>query len=178
MNLQKFIFKLIILLSYLLRLGLMILPVATVVVISKEGAWQYGFTFIQNNMEVALFISFAVAFLISLYHALSFEKIGEGPIGNYLKAHQKVIVKDKMSIEELEGKMLANGERFKDVRREGGVLTAKRKVYFLFPDHISIQKSGDLFVVDSKPFSKIWFIDFGRNFKTVKEIAQSIKIKK
>ena len=73
MNLSKFLFKFVIICSYILRLGLVVLPVVTVGVLAKEGGWKYGFTFIQNNMSVAIFISFALAFLISLYHAVSFE---------------------------------------------------------------------------------------------------------
>ena len=51
MNISKFLFKFVIICSFIIRLGLVILPVVTVGVLAKEGGWKYGFTFIQNNMR-------------------------------------------------------------------------------------------------------------------------------
>ena len=174
MNIQKFFFKIVIILGYIFRVGLLVLPVALVVVITKEGGWKYGFTFIQNNVEVALFVSFAIGFLLSMYHALSYEIIGEGPLKNYLKSKQHVYVKGSKSIEELSS-LLSMDVGYKNVENDATSIIARKKVHFLSPDRITIKKEDDLFEIESKPFSSLWFIDFGRNFNNVKEIAKSIK---
>ncbi|MBT8326287.1 MAG: hypothetical protein KJP21_01105 [Bacteroidia bacterium] len=174
MNIQKFIFKFLIVLSYILRLAILILPIAIVVVISKEGGWKYGFTFIQNSIEVALFVSFAIGFLVAMYHAVSYEIVGEGPMENYLKSSQSVRVTGSISLEKVK-ELLQVDELYKEVKQSGNTLTLRRKVHMLSADKIQIVKDADAFEVDSKPFSKIWFIDFGRNFKNVSEIAKIIK---
>ena len=177
MNIQKFIFKFFVVVSYILRCALLVLPLAIVVVISKEGGWKYGFTFIQNNIEVALFVSFAIGFLVAMYHAVSYEIVGEGPLENYLKSSQSVKVSGTLSIEKLLEK-LKSDKLYKKVKLNGDVLTAKRKVHLLGADKVQISKNSDMFEIQSKPFSTIWFIDFGRNFKNVREIAKIIKLSK
>ena len=174
MNIQVFIFKLVAITSYILRFALLVLPISLIVVISKEGGWQYGFTFIQNNIGVALFVAFAVGFLVALYHALSYELVGEGPLSNYLRTKQNVNVKGGNSIEKLE-RDLNQLRGYKDIKKEGDRLTAKKNAMFLKPDQITIEKLGEEYSVESKPFTSWWFIDFGRNFKTVKQIAKAIK---
>lgn len=177
MNIQKFIFKFLIVLSYIVRLGLLVLPLAVVVVISKEGGWKYGFTFIQNNIEVALFVSFAIGFLVAMYHAVSYEIVGEGPLENYLKSSQEVKVGGTMSLETVMNKL--QGESlYKQITLKDNILTARRKVHFLSADRIKISKTADTFEVESKPFAPIWFVDFGRNFKNVRDIAKIIKLTK
>lgn len=153
------------------------LPIIWVLVNAKEGGWKYGFTFIQNNFEVALFVSFAISFLISLYHALSFDVIQGAPIENYLKTNQQVYVKGPLEISDLYENLLVNKKRYKSVKMVNQKIIAERKVVFLPPDKISISKNQHLFNVKSKSFSKFWFIDFGRNYQNVKEIAQEIKKK-
>ena len=175
MDIQKFIFKFLVVISYIARLSLLVLPIAMFVVISKEGGWKYGFTFIQNNIEVALFVSFAIGFLVAMYHAVSFEIVGDGPIENYLKTNQKVKVTGALSLEKLYESMNAN-RLFKNVELTNSTLTARRKVHLLSADRISISKHDNMFSIESKPFSTIWFVDFGRNFKNVKEIAKTIKL--
>lgn len=175
MYIQKFLFQLVIILTYIIRVGLIVLPIASVIVITKEGGWKYGFTFIQNNFEVALFIAFAVGFLVALYHAVSFEIVGKGPLENYLKTHQNVNVSGQISLETLKQKIENASLRIKDVRLENDKLSFKKLVYFSSPDTVTIAKKENFFSIESKPFTRIWFIDFGRNFKTVTEIAKLIK---
>jgi hypothetical protein len=177
MNLSKFLFKFVIICTYILRVGLLILPIATVGVLAKEGGWKYGFTFIQNNMSVALFISFALAFLISLYHAVSFEEIEGAPDENFMKANQQVKVDGVTGINEVH-QYLLNHKTYKNVHLENGILRAQRKVHLLNPDKIEIKKEGSMFVIHSRPFALWWFVDFGRNYKNVKEIATFIKKEK
>ncbi|MDA8885952.1 hypothetical protein N8368_05010 [Bacteroidia bacterium] len=176
MNISKFLFKLLIILSYILRVTLILLPITWIIVTTKEGGWRYGFTFIQNNFEVALFVAFAVGFLVALYHAVSFEEIEGAPDENYLKTSQEVIVKDTMHLDLLEEKMRKQTNRYKRVSRKGDSIVAQRKVHFLPPDVMTLTKKNDLFEITSRPFSPVWFIDFGRNFKNVKEIAKLIKL--
>ncbi len=156
---------------------MILLPIVWLIVNAKEGGWKYGFTFIQNNFEVALFVSFAISFLISLYHALSFDVIQGAPDANYLKSNQQVYVKGELSMSDLYEDLLADEKRYKKVNIVEGRIEAERKVVFLPPDKISITEEENLFSVRSKPFSNIWFIDFGRNYQNVKEIAQKVKKK-
>ena len=173
---KKFFFKILVVLTYILRLMLILLPIAWIIVNAKEGGWRYGFTFIQNNFEVALFVSFAISFLISLYHALSFDVIEGAPAENYLKTSQDVLVSGNVEMYHLASQMQENTTRYKNVVL-GDSITAERKVIFLPPDKIEINMENDKFAVSSRPFTKYWFIDFGRNFLNVKEIAQLIKAK-
>jgi len=194
MNIQKFIFKLFVILTYIVRVALLIFPIAAIIVIGKEGGWKYGFTFIQNNIDVAIFISFALGFLFSLYHAVSFEGIGEGPIQNYLKTKQKVAVTGKVELNELYERLADCSDiNFKELNLVGDSIRAKVRVSipitligrgfrlykFLIgvtpPDTMIIEKSGDEFRITSKPFTFLFFIDFGRNFKRVTKVAKLIK---
>ena len=108
MNLSKFFFKIAVTLAYVLGLMLIILPIAWVIVYTKEEGWRYGFTFIKNNFEVALFVSFAIGFMVSVYHALKFELIGESPLSNFLKSTQVVNVKGEQSVKELVDSLQSN----------------------------------------------------------------------
>lgn len=175
MNVSKFIFKLFIILTYVLRVMLILLPIVWIGVNAKEGGWRYGFTFIQNNFEVALFISFAIGFLISLYHALSFDVIEGAPEENYLKTVQNVKVKGEMNIEDLSNRLKEQGDRFKSLELQQEKIVGLKKVHFSPPDTITITKQGGVFEIESRPFTKLFFIDFGRNYKNVKEIAKLIK---
>lgn len=196
MNLSKFFFKLVIALAYILGLMLIILPVAWIIVYAKEEGWRYGFTFIKNNFEVALFVSFAIGFMISVYHALKFEVIGESPLRNYLKSTQVVKVKGEKGIEMLFSELQKDDHFWFDkIEQNGDSIVGRANVFYnytygvwfgkwirrsaritlLSPDRIKIRKDDDYFVIESRPFSKIWFIDFGRNFANVTEIAKAIK---
>ncbi len=174
MNIQQFLFKLLVILTYILRVSLLVLPVALVIVISKEDGWKYGFTFIQNNIDVALFVSFAIGFLVSMYHAVSFELAGKAPNENYMKSKQKVFIKGDISLEDLGAKLQQN-KRYKEIVVGSRSIGAKKLVHLMKPDDITISHDGDVYVVESQPFTTLWFIDFGRNFRTVTEIAKMIK---
>ncbi len=176
MNIQKLLFKLFISLSYLIRCWILILPIAIAIIVMKEDGWKYGFTFIQSNLNVAFFIAFAFSFLLSLYHTLSFEEAEGFPDENYLKSHQIVRVRSTYSIPELED-WLASNSRFVNISVIGNTIIASKKVYFLKPDKIRIEHKDDLYTIESRPYFSWWFIDFARNYKTVKRIAQYIKIK-
>jgi hypothetical protein len=177
MNLSKFLFKFVIICTYILRVGLLILPIAIVGVLTKEGGWKYGFTFIQNNMSVALFISFAIAFLISLYHAISFEEIEGAPDENFMKSTQVVEVAGDTDLNAVSD-FLDKHTKYKDISKTDGMLNARRKVHFLSADKLEVHKNANLFTIKSSPFASWWFIDFGRNYKNVKEIATFIKLGK
>jgi len=176
MNIQKLFFKIIISITYLVRVWLLILPISIAVIFMKEEGWRYGFTFIQSNLNVALFTSFALGFLISLYHTLSFEEAEGSPYQNYLKSHQEVQVKSDFSIEQLE-EWLKNNSKFKEVSLLGSQISALKKVYFLKSDKIEVSKKENVFTIKSVPHFKWWFIDFARNYKTVKSIATVVKKK-
>ncbi|GEM_PF-420615 len=196
MNLSKFFFKIAVTLAYVLGLMLIILPIAWVIVYSKEEGWRYGFTFIKNNFEVALFVSFAIGFMVSLYHALKFELIGESPLSNFLKSSQVVKVKGDKSIKELADSLQSNDYFwFKELTVTEDSITARVNVFYnykysiwlgkwrsgnvrmvlLSPDKLTIMKEKAGFTIESKPFSKFWFIDFGRNFANVTLVAKEIK---
>ncbi|HAY88597.1 MAG TPA: hypothetical protein DCY51_04090 [Bacteroidetes bacterium] len=177
MNFQKLVFKFIIVLTYLLRVALLVLPIALVVVITKEGGWKYGFTFIQNSLNVAFFVSFAIGFLVSVYHAVSFDEVEGAPDQNYMKSHQVVHVSSDKEIQEVMDWIVSN-EKYKDARIENGKIYAKKKVHFLSADKVEISKSDGTFTLSSRPFAKWWFIDFARNYKTVKALAKFIKLNK
>jgi hypothetical protein len=177
MNIQKLLFKFVIILTYLIRVALMVLPIALVVVITKEGGWKYGFTFIQNSLNVAFFVSFAIGFLVSMYHALSFDEVEDAPAENYMKTHQVVKVRSDKPIEGVYDWMV-NHQKYKNVVIDNGVISAKKKVHFLSPDRVVVYQQDGVFTLASKPFSKLWFIDFARNYKTVKALATYIKLDK
>ncbi len=177
MNFQKLFFKFVIVLTYLLRVTVLVLPIALVIVMTKEGGWRYGFTFIQNNLDVAFFVSFAIGFLVSVYHAVSFDEVEGAPAQNYMKSHQVVYVKSKVAIEEVLERLILD-KKYKDVCLESGLITAKKKVHFMSADKVQISEDNGLFTIKSSPFVKWWFIDFARNYKTVKELAKFIKFGK
>ena len=60
MNIQKLVFKMLVTLTYLVRVWALVLPISLAIIFMKEEGWRYGFTFIQSNFNVALFISFAL----------------------------------------------------------------------------------------------------------------------
>ena len=177
MYIQKFLFQLVVILTYIIRVGLLVLPIATIIVITKEGGWKYGFTFIQNSLNVAFFVSFAIGFLVSMYHAVSFDEVEGAPDQNYMKSHQVVYVSSDKEIEEVMDWIVSN-EKYKDARIENGKIYAKKKVHFLSADKVEISKSDGMFTLSSRPFAKWWFIDFARNYKTVKALAKFIKLNK
>jgi hypothetical protein len=157
MNIQKLIFKILVSLTYLVRVWGLFLPITLAIIFMKEEGWRYGFTFIQSNFNVALFVSFAFGFLISLYHTLSFEEAEGAPDQNYLKSHQEVHVKSDYTTDQLKNWL--------------------NKVYFLKADKVEIYNKNGIFTIKSSPHFKWWFIDFARNYKTVKSIATEIKKK-
>ena len=162
-------------LTYILRVMMLTLPITWFIVNAKEGGWRYGFTFIQNNFEVALFVSFAVSFLLAMYHAISFDELEGAPNQNYMKSTQHVHIRGNRSLKEVAG-FLIDHRKYKNVSFENeNKLVAKRNVHLLSPDKVIIEKEGDLFRVTSAPFTRLWFIDFGRNYKNVKQIAKYIK---
>lgn len=177
MNFQKLFFKFVIVLTYLIRVTLLVLPIAMVIVLTKEGGWRYGFTFIQNNLDVAFFVSFAIGFLVSMYHAVSFDEVEGAPAQNYMKSHQVVHVRSEMSIEQVLDWVKSN-EGYKDALLDDGVIYARKKVHFLSADRVRISKDEGVFTLASSPFAKWWFIDFARNYKTVKVLAKFIKFNK
>jgi hypothetical protein len=148
-----------------------------VIVLTKEGGWRYGFTFIQNNLDVAFFVSFAIGFLVSMYHAVSFDEVEGAPDQNYMKSHQVVYVKSDKTLEEIVHWMLSS-KKYADAYLENGLIKARKKVHFLSADKVSVSKKDDVFTISSSPFAKWWFIDFARNYKTVKAIAKFIKFDK
>lgn len=174
MNFQKLAFKFIIILTYLLRVALLILPVALVVVVTKEDGWRYGFTFIKNNLSVAFFVSFAIGFLVSMYHAISFDEVEGAPDQNYMKSHQVVYVKSEKTLKEVH-QWLAENKKYTQVVLGQDFVNARKKVHFLSADKVAITKENGVFTLSSKPFAPWWFIDFARNFKTVKALATFIK---
>ena len=176
MNIQKLVFKMLITLTYLFRVWALILPISLAIIFMKEGGWKYGFTFIQSNFNVALFISFAFGFLISIYHTLSFEEAEGVPYENYLKSHQEVNVKSDYSIHQLAG-WLKNHKNFKDIESSKNRIFALKKVYFLKPDKIEVSSEDGIYTIKSVPHFRWWFIDFARNYRTVKSIAIEIKKK-
>jgi hypothetical protein len=177
MNFQKLFFKFVIVLTYLLRVTLLVLPIALVIVTTKEGGWRYGFTFIQNNLDVAFFVSFAIGFLVSMYHAVSFDEVEGAPAQNYMKSHQVVYVKSDITLDEVLVWLKAD-KNYKDVRHDSGFITARKKVHFLSADKVQITTDKGLYTVKSSPFATWWFIDFARNYKTVKALSKFIKFGK
>lgn len=177
MNFQKLFFKFVIVLTYLIRVTLLVLPIAMVIVLTKEGGWRYGFTFIQNNLDVAFFVSFAIGFLVSMYHAVSFDEVEGAPAQNYMKSHQVVYVKSEKTIDDVYAWIKANN-RYKNAIQENGTIYARKKVHFLSADKVEVSKENGLFTLSSRPFAKWWFIDFARNYKTVKALAKFIKFNK
>ena len=103
------------------------LPIALVIVMTKEGGWRYGFTFIQNNLDVAFFVSFAIGFLVSMYHAVSFDEVEGAPAQNYMKSHQVVYVKSEIALEEVL-EWLTSDKKYKNVSLGSRSITARKKV--------------------------------------------------
>lgn len=176
MNFQVFLFKLSMLLLYILGLGAILSPITIAAVYSKQGGWKYGFTFIQNSLEVGLFMSFSIAFLLACYHALSFEVVGKVPPANYLKTHQRVKVRGSKSLDEISDFARSNW-KVKDIQRTEKTLSFRKPAIFMPADKVEIVQDGDLFSIKSAPFAKFWLLDFARNFKTVSSVGKFIKSK-
>ncbi len=174
MNFQVFLFKLTMSLYYVIRLSLMFAPLTILLVFSRQGGWKYGFTFIQNSLNVGLFMAFAMGFMLGMYHVLSYELIGEGPLKNYLRSKQKVKVKSSMSLSDIVEGALSDDRNSLITEGENSV-TLKRKVIFSPPDKIKISTDEEGYVIESRPHYNWWFIDFGRNFKHVKLFAKQLQ---
>ena len=178
MNLHAFLFKSAMTVFYILRLMLLITPLSILTVYSRQGGWKYGFTFIQNSFEVGLFIGFALSFVIALYHALSFEVVGQVPLENFLKSKQRVVVSGSMDMDRLI-QLISDRWGTKALVREGDRISLRKPALFMPADKLRISQIGDgRFEVISRPFVSWWFIDFARNFKTVSEVARMIKLEK
>ncbi|MFY0644014.1 MAG: hypothetical protein JXR19_06070 [Bacteroidia bacterium] len=176
MNLQLYFFKLSMAIFYVLRLSVLFLPLTILAVYSKQGGWKYGFTFIQNSLDVGLFIALAMGFMLGMYHVLSYELIGKGPNENYLRSNQNVKVK---SHHDLDFVLNAVGEnrRYSVLEQSDSKAILRKKVYFMQADHVTIERSDAEYTLKSRPHYKWWFLDFGRNFKTVTELAKILKRK-
>ena len=175
MNLQVALFKISMIGYYILRLSLIVSPLTILTVYSRQGGWKYGFTFIQNSLEVGIFGAFSVGFVLALYHALSFEMQGEGPMENYLKTKQKVYVKGTIDVKTLQ-EAIEKKFRVRDMIRTETGLKFKKVARFMKPDQVEIKVMDDgRMEIISQPFTSLLIIDFARNFKNVKEIAKLIK---
>ena len=174
MNIQVFLFKLLMSLYYVMRLSLLFAPVTILSVYGKQGGWKYGFTFIQNSLEVGLFMAFAMGFMLGMYHVLSFEIVGKGPLEYYLRSNQRLHVRSSKTLEELVN-FLKSDKRYVRIKVENGTVSFERKVIFSPPDRMSAQLKDGVFELSSRPRFKWWFIDFGRNFKHLKQLAVFLK---
>lgn len=175
MNIQTFLFKILMAVYYILLLAAIFTPLTVLIVYSRQGGWKYGFTFIQNSLEVGLFMGFSLAFLIGMYHVLSFELVGKAPAENYLKSKQRVKIKGPVGLADLKSKA-EEQFRIKDVDLQSNVLTFRKLVYFSKPDLVQVKEiEPGLYEVESRPFAMWSPVDFGRNFKTVTQLAKMIK---
>lgn len=178
MNLNAFLFKSAMTVFYIIRLMVLIAPLSIISVYSRQGGWKYGFTFIQNSLEVGIFIGFALAFVIALYHALSFEVVGQAPLQNFLKSKQSVVVSGSMDMDRLKD-LLMERWKLRSFKQEGDNIEFRKPARFMPADKVRIQSKGNgRYELTSEPFVRWWFIDFARNFKTVSEIARMIKFGK
>lgn len=174
MNLQVFLFKLSMSIYYVLRLSLMFAPLTVLLVFSKQGGWKYGFTFIQNSLSVGLFMAFALGFMLGMYHVLSYELVGKSPLKNYLRSHQQVRLASQASLAALKDRIKSDDRN--SISQEGeDFISFNRKVIFSQPDKVRISKDQEGFLIESRPYYKWWFIDFGRNLKHVKLFAKQIE---
>ena len=174
MNFQVFLFKLSMSLYYVLRLSLLFAPLTILLVFSRQGGWKYGFTFIQNSLGVGLFMAFAMGFMLGMYHVLSYELIGKGPLKNYLRSRQKVMVKTQRSLDEISD-LLAKDDTNTVVTKAKALIKVRRKVIFAPADIINVEVVEGGVTIESEPYYRWWFIDFGRNFKHVKLLAKQIQ---
>jgi hypothetical protein len=174
MNIQVFLFKVLLVLLHIALLTAVFLPITYILVYSKEGGWQYGFTFIQSSFEAAIFGAFAFAFVLVSYHSLSFEMAGKVPLSAYLRAKQKVRVKGNISMEKLQN-MIRTEMKIRKFEAGEKALSFRKLVYFTPPDRVEIYQKSDGYELISRPFSNIWIIDFARNYNTVKKLARWIK---
>lgn len=170
MKVKFFFFKLLVTLWLIVKTMLFVTPVVLVIVLAKEGAWKYGFDYIEPSYNVALFVGFAISFMVVAYHALSFEMNGSGPLLHFLKTSQKGYFNTTMSLDEMKDK-LATRKYFVKIESSDHGITCRRNVRFMPKDHIYISKNEEgVWEVDSHPFKKWWYLDFGRNLKNVNEI--------
>ncbi len=170
MKVKFFFFKLLVTLWLIVKTMLFITPVVLVIVLAKEGAWKYGFDYIEPSYNVALFVGFAISFMVVTYHALSFEMNGSGPLLRFLKTSQQGFFNSKLSLEEMKDK-LATKKYFVKIDSSDNGISCRRNVKFMPKDHIFISKNKEaMWEVKSQPFKKWWYLDFGRNLKNVNEI--------
>lgn len=75
-------------------------------------------------------MSFAIGFMVSVYHALKFELIGESPLSNFLKSTQVVNVKGEQSVKELADSLQSNEYFwFKELKVNEDSITARINVF-------------------------------------------------
>lgn len=170
MNAKYFLFKVLITILLVIKTMLLITPIVMILVLAKEGAWKYGFDYIEPSFNVAVFVGFSLSFMLIAYHALSFEVIGNSSLLSFLKTSQTGYVKTTLSPKEISEKLSAN-RNFDQILTENDVITLQRKVRFMPKDKISITPSENgLHKIHSAPFHKWWYIDFARNLKNVNDI--------
>jgi hypothetical protein len=170
MNAKYFLFKVFITLWLVIKTMLLITPIVMILVLAKEGAWKYGFDYIEPSFNVAIFVGFSLSFMLVAYHALSFEVIGNSSLLSFLKTSQTGYAKSTHSLEAIAEKLGAD-RNFDQISLENDIITLQRKVRFMPKDKISITPTENgLHKIHSLPFHKWWYIDFGRNLKNVNDI--------
>jgi hypothetical protein len=161
---QERIFKVVLTLGLILLLTVVLYPVVSIAVLAKSGAWKYGFTFIHPSSSVALFGSFAIAFVVGSWHALSFLRFTQVPSENFLKTTQSKVYEGEINTEAVAEHLQKKGWEIKASSPDQLVMKARNR--FFSPDTVTFRlMGGNKWLVQSRPFLKIIPVDMARNYK-------------
>lgn len=161
---QERIFKAVLYLALILLLTVVLYPVVSIAILAKSGAWKYGFTFIHPSSSMALFLSFAIAFLVGSWHTLSFLRFTQVPPENFIKTTQSKIYQGSLDLDKLESALKGKGWQVKNKMNSQLIMKARNR--YFSPDLVLFRKlDNNRWLVQSRPFSKFIPVDFARNYK-------------
>lgn len=176
MDIQKFLFKVAVIIIQTLKFTLFLTPVVLAFRAMKQGN-QFE---LMPDLQASVFIAFGLGMALTVWNALEFENFLLINPAFYLKKHQ---------IETLELAQNASGEKIlKHVAetlaaKQGWQLkhSAQNEVKFQvssargFKDIVSLSLINQKITLQSKPLQ--WFIpiDLGRNYKNILAVMRVIK---
>lgn len=176
------IFKLSVTTINVILLMLIFIPFFYSLIIVFPQSIKYGYTFIAKNFKMVLFISFAPALLIAAFNFIEFEAFRKIDAKFYQKARQKLTLKFKEKVpsiqeENLLKTLLNQKGNWKILSSDENHIKFKRTSRYFITDIIEIKTlDNHRLELSSKPRLKVWFIDFGRNYRNLLSIKKQFEL--
>lgn len=162
-----------------LVLTLLFLPISFLFTKLKQGAFRHGNKFFILNLESALLIAAGFALLVAIWNALEFERHQKMDDKQFLLSRQKYTIRlpQTMTIPEVlqvfENRLL-DRKRWRLVQSDNNKIELAYRFYLNNWDQFVLTRSKDGWHMESKPYKRVWFIDFSRNYKHIVNITNEI----